>query len=65
MEDDYFHREDDIVEVMREAHVEEKHEESYDLQVLVKGLLKLSSQESMDQDKLTEDSINKFTQNMI
>ena len=32
-----FHMVDDIVEVMKEPHVEDKHEESFDLQVLVKG----------------------------
>ena len=37
IEDDYFHMEDDIVEVMKEPHVEDKQDESSDSQVLVKG----------------------------
>ena len=37
MEDGHFHMVDYIVKVTKEPHVEDKHEESFDLQVFVKG----------------------------
>ena len=37
MEDVHFHMADDIVAMMKEPHVEDKHEESFNFQVLVKG----------------------------